>query len=116
MDKELISEAGKYLKDVSSQGFQTYVEGLWATSILWASVGGFLLLLSVICLFISIKFYKLEYIANEENEEYIWTSLSISFMVVFFISGFIMVAFNLSGIVAPDYVAINKLIQNIKGE
>ena len=116
MDKELLSEAGKYLKDVSSQGFQTYVDGLWVTSVVWASIGVLLLVLSVICLFTAIKFYKLEYIVRKEEESNAGTILSGCLMVMFLIFGLALLFTNLSGIIAPEYVAINELIQSIKVE
>ena len=51
MDDKMINEVGKYLKDISSQGFETYVQGIWASSIVFTLIG-------LICLAIIPFVYK----------------------------------------------------------
>lgn len=115
MDKELVSEAGHYLKDVSSQGFEYYVQGVWVTSIVWIIVGAVLFILGIA----SIPLFKKASKSDREEDEYgeagIKTIIIGTLIIVFIIGGFITVLSNLSGVVAPEYTAIQRLISAIRG-
>lgn len=118
MDKQLVSEAGTYLKDVSGKGFEYYVQGVWATSIMWASIGLVLFLLGIALIPAWFKVRKVELQKNEEEGDdiHIVTILTCAFVVILILGGFITVLCHLSGIVAPEYTAIQRLITTIRGE
>lgn len=124
MDDKMISEAGKYLKDISSQGFETYVQGVWASSIVYTLIG-------LICLIIIPFVYKFAdrsidkvkekkdtskysdiYVIDTETSIAIIGWLVIATLVCV---GLLLVGFNIIGIFSPEYVAIKELISNIKG-
>lgn len=123
MDDKMISEVGKYLKDISSQGFETYVQGVWASSIVYTLIG-------LICLAIIPFIYKFadrsidkleEKSSSNDSDVYVLDSsttiaiigwLTIALLVC---AGLLLVGFNIIGIFAPEYVAIKELIRGIKG-
>lgn len=123
MDDKMISEAGKYLKDISSQGFETYVQGVWASSIVYTLIG-------LICLIITPFVYKFATRSIDKIEEksslnysdiYVVDTGTVIFSIGWLIIatllcvGLLLVGFNIIGIFAPEYVAIKELISNIKG-
>lgn len=115
MDKELVSEAGHYLKDVSSQGFEYYVQGVWVTSIMWLIVGAVLFILGIASIPLFKKVRKSEIEEEDYGELGAKTILLSTLIVILVISGFITVLSNLSGVVAPEYTAIQRLISAIRG-
>lgn len=115
MDKELVSEAGNYLKDVSSQGFEYYVQGIWVTSIMWIIVGAVLFILGIASIPLFKKVRKSEIEEDEYSESGAKTLLLGTLIIMLVIFGFITVLYNLSGVVAPEYTAIQRLISAIRG-
>ena len=117
MDDKVISEAGKYLKDISSQGFETYVQGVWVSSIVYTLIG-------LICLVLIPFVYKFadrsidkikekkSFLDDSDTGVFVmgWAIISILLCV-----GVLLVGFNIIGVFAPEYVAIKELISNIKG-
>jgi len=123
MDDKMISEAGKYLKDISSQGFETYVQGVWASSIVYTLIG-------LICLALIPFVYKFadRSIDKVEEKSFLKDSdvylldpgtaiVGIGWVIIAILvcSGLLLVGFNIIGVFAPDYIAIKEIIRNIKG-
>lgn len=123
MDDKMINEVGKYLKDIGSQGFETYVQGVWASSIVYTLIG-------LICLAIIPFVFKYanrtidkleEKSSLNDSDVYVLdssTTIAISGWLIIAILacvGLLLIGFNIIGIFAPEYVAIKELISNIKG-
>lgn len=116
MDDKMISEAGKYLKDISSQGLETYVQGIWISSIIYTLIG-------LICITLIPFVYKYadRSIDKLKDRSYLDDSDTVVFcagwvlITVFACVGLLLIGTNIIGIFAPEYVAIKELISNIKG-
>lgn len=114
MNDKLISEAGNYLKEVGSQGFETYVHGLWITSVIWLIVGICLLLIGTALIPKAIKNYKTD--KESPYDDLSGTALIVALITILYVFGGVAVMINLNGVVAPEYTAIQNLITSIKGE
>ena len=123
MDDKMINEVGKYLKDISSQGFETYVQGVWASSIVFTLIG-------LICLAIIPFVYKFadrsidklglgDEGSLDDLDKHIADSVIfiLGWLIIAILAcvGLLLIGFNIIGIFAPEYVAIKELISNIKG-
>ena len=123
MDDKMINEVGKYLKDISSQGFETYVQGIWASSIVFTLIG-------LICLAIIPFVYKFadrsidklglgDEGSLDDLDKHIADSVIfiLGWLIIAILAcvGLLLIGFNIIGIFAPEYVAIKELISNIKG-
>lgn len=117
MDDKMISEAGKYLKDISSQGFETYVQGVWASSLAYTLIG----LLCLILIPFVYKYADKSIEKVKEKKSFLddtntgifligWTIIGVLFVV-----GLLSIGFNIIGIFAPEYVAIKELISSVRG-
>lgn len=123
MDDKMISEAGKYLKDISSQGFETYVQGVWISSIVFTLIGLIcLILIPFVFKYADQTIDKLEeknslndsdvYLVDPDTAIFV---LGWSIIAGLLCVGLLLIGFNIIGIFAPEYAAIKELISNIKG-
>lgn len=121
MDDKMIGEVGKYLKDISSQGFETYVQGVWISSIVYTLIG-------LICLIlIPFVFKYADQTIDKLEDEGSLDDLDkqIADSVIFVLGwliiasllcvGLLLIGSNIIGIFTPEYAAIKDLISNIKG-
>lgn len=123
MDDKMISEAGKYLKDISSQGFEVYVQGVWASSIVYTLIGLLCLaLIPFVYKFADRSIDKLEEKSSlKDSDVYVFdpgtaiAGIGWVIIAILICSGILLVGFNIIGVFAPEYVAIKELISNIKG-
>lgn len=146
MDKEILNyldKVGQYLQGAGEKGFETYVHGVFVQSLIYTIVGALLLCLATTLIIVGWKLFKKEvYITVPEREEFsffrenkkkiipehqkrdddaeernlyiagIMGIVSI-FLVMF---GIAFVIANITGVFAPDYVAIKEIAENIGGK
>lgn len=121
MDDKMISEVGKYLKDISSQGFEIYVQGVWASSIVYTLIG--LICLALIPFVFKYANRTIDKLGDEGSLDYLDKQIAdsiMSFLGLLIIAsllcvGLLLIGTNIIGIFSPEYVAIKELISNIKG-
>lgn len=121
MDNKMISEVGKYLKDISSQGFEIYVQGVWASSIVYTLIG--LICLALIPFVFKYANRTIDKLGDEGSLDYLDKQIADSVIFVLGWSiiavlssvGLLLIGTNIIGIFSPEYVAIKELISNIKG-
>ncbi|QKQ06011.1 hypothetical protein HSZ49_09295 [Staphylococcus saprophyticus] len=146
MDKEILNyldKVGKYLQGAGEKGFETYVHGVFVQSLIYTIVGALLLCLATTLIIVGWKlFTKKVYVTVPEREEfspfaenkrriipehqkrddeaeeinlYIAGIMGIvsTFLVMF---GIAFVVANITGVFAPDYVAIKEIAENIGGK
>ncbi|MEB7800423.1 hypothetical protein NGC89_02935 [Staphylococcus xylosus] len=146
MDKEILNyldKVGKYLQGAGEKGFETYVHGVFVQSLIYTIVGALLLCLATTLIVVGWKLFKKEvYITVPEREEFSFfaenkksiipehqkrdddaeeTNLYIAgtmgiismFLTLF---GIAFVIANVTGVFAPDYVAIKEIAENIGGK
>lgn len=146
MDKEILNyldKVGKYLQGAGEKGFETYVHGVFVQSLIHTIFGVLLLCLTTTLIVVSWKlFRKKVYVTVPEKEEfsffgenkkkiipehqkrdydaeernlYIAGAIGIvSILLTFF--GIVSVVVNITGVFAPDYVAIKEIAGNIGGK
>ncbi|MEM5397917.1 hypothetical protein [Staphylococcus gallinarum] len=146
MDKEILNyldKVGKYLQGAGEKGFETYVHGVFVQSLIYTIVGALLLFLAITLIVVGWKlFRKKVYVTVPEREEFSFfgenkkkiipehqerdddaeernlyvaeTMGIVSIFLIFF--GIVFVIANITGIFAPDYVAIKEIAENIGGK
>lgn len=144
MDKDILNyldQVGQYIQGASEKGFETYVHGVFISSLIYSIIGVVLLIIATILCLISWKLYKKEvYYTVPEREDYIYfgetktipehqerdgkaeernshvalTLIGISLFLI--ISGTFFVISSITGIFAPDYVAIKEIVNSISGK
>jgi len=121
MDEDILNyldKVGQYVQGASEKGFEVYVHGVFVKSILMTLIG--LIIISVIAI-ASYKVIK-KYFETDEYErinidDLIMISIIPLFLVsAIFVTAFIIVTTNITGIFAPDYVAIKQIIDGIGGK
>ncbi|WP_312684245.1 hypothetical protein [Mammaliicoccus sciuri] len=141
MDKDILNyldQVGQYIQGASEKGFETYVHGVFVSSVIYSIVGVVLLIIATILCVISWKLYKKEvYYTVPEREAYRYfgetktipehqerdseaeeINLYVSLIIIvvsllLFISGTFFVISSITGIFAPDYVAIKEIVKGI---
>ncbi|MEQ7790742.1 hypothetical protein [Staphylococcus nepalensis] len=146
MDKEILNyldKVGQYLQGAGEKGFETYVHGVFVQSLIYTIVGVLLLCLATTLIVVGWKLFKKEvYITVPEREEFSFfaenkmriipetqkrdddaeernlhvagTMGIVSTFLTFF--GIVFVVANITGVFAPDYVAIKEIAENIGGK
>lgn len=127
MDKEILNyldNVGQYLQGASEKGFEVYAHGVFVESIVIGISG---LLVTIISL--SILFWlQYGYWVSKKNDmsngfrNRFFNEISTSTVVgtvifaVLSVLGIIVMCSNITGIFAPDYVAIKQIIDGIGGK
>lgn len=141
MDKEILNyldKVGQYLQGTGEKGFEIYVHGVFVQSLIYTIVGVLLLCLATTLIVVGWKLFKKKvYITvperevfelfkentvdpehqerdddAEERNLYIAGTMGIvSILLTLF--GIVFVIANITGVFAPDYVAIKELVENI---
>ncbi|UXS61006.1 hypothetical protein [Staphylococcus ureilyticus] len=113
MDKEVLNyldKAGQYLQGAGEKGFKTYVHGVWVESLIFISLG---LLIAFIGVGVFLFFFKHSKVVNEDetyrDEDFITAGLVC--LGVFVLMGLPFVILNITGVFAPDYVAIKEMLR-----
>lgn len=146
MDKEILNyldKVGQYLQGAGEKGFETYVHGVFVQSLIYTIVGALLVCLATTLIVVSWKLFKKEvYITVPEREEFSFfgenkkkiipehqkrdddaeernlyiagTMGIVSIILTFF--GIVFVVANITGVFAPDYVAIKEIAGSIGGK
>lgn len=144
MDKDILNyldQVGKYIQGASEKGFETYVHGVFVSSLIYSIIGVVLLIIATILCVISWKLYKKEVYytvpereayryfgetktipehqerdgkAEERNSYVALTLIGIALFLI--ISGTLFVISSITGIFAPDYVAIKEIVNGISGK
>lgn len=146
MDKEVLKrydELAEGFKQISSRGWETYVHGVWVSSLIYFIVGIILICFALTLITMSWKLFKKEvyytvpereafsYIFKEKNRiipehqerdgdrEHIYRSIAVGMLVlslIFIIVGIAFILANIIGIFTPDYVAIKEMVWDIGGK
>ncbi|MGL4008188.1 hypothetical protein [Staphylococcus nepalensis] len=117
MDKEILNyldNVGQYLQGAGEKGFETYVHGVWVSSLIYGSLGLLLLIIGIV-FFITFANKKI----LKENEEFIdreKRAFGIGLLIIFGLLGTVIIMYNSIGIFAPDYVAIKEISESIGGK
>ncbi|MBU6112528.1 hypothetical protein [Mammaliicoccus lentus] len=127
MDKDILKyldKVGQYVQGASEKGFEVYVHGVFVESIVIGISG---LLVTIISL--SILFWlQYGYWVSKKNDmsngfrNRFFNEISTSTVVgtvifaVLSVLGIIVMCSNITGIFAPDYVAIKQIIDGIGGK
>ncbi|WP_436894957.1 hypothetical protein [Mammaliicoccus sciuri] len=144
MDKDILNyldQVGQYIQGASEKGFETYVHGVFVSSLIYTIIGVVLLIIATILCVISWKLYKKEVYytvperevykyfgetktipehqerdskAEERNSYVALTLIGISLFLI--IGGTFFVISSITGIFAPDYVAIKEIVNSISGK
>lgn len=146
MDKEILNyldKVGKYLQGAGEKGFETYVHGVFVQSLIYTILGVLLLCLTTTLIVVSWKLFikkvyvtvpeseefsffgenkkkiipehkKRDYVAEERNAYIAGLIGIVSILLTFFGIGCVVV--NITGVFAPDYVAIKEIAENIGGK
>lgn len=144
MDKDILNyldQIGQYIQGASEKGFETYVHGVFISSLIYSIIGVVLLIIATILCVISWKLYKKEVYytvpereayryfgetktipehqerdgkAEERNSYVALTLIGIALFLI--ISGTLFVISSITGIFAPDYVAIKEIVNGISGK
>lgn len=127
MDKNILSHLENLenkLSVTAQRGFEVYTNGVYIKSLLCFSFGLILFIIfSLFLLFISKKILK----SKKEKLESIFYDIEYSTLsgvgvcsvfgsIILIITGIIMFTTSVLGIFAPDYVAINELIEGVKNK
>lgn len=146
MDKEILNyldKVGQYLQGTAEKGFETYVHGVFVQSLIYTIVGALLLCIAMTLIVIVWRLFKKKvYITVPEREEFSFSAenkkeiipehqkrdgdaeernlyiagimgvLSMSLTLI----GIAFVIANVTGVFAPDYVAIKEIAENIGGK
>ncbi|MFQ3904457.1 hypothetical protein ABLV98_15460 [Staphylococcus sp. 50Mo3-1] len=121
MDKDIMNyldKVGQYLQGAGEKGFETYVHGVWVTSLIYTLIGVLLLaLIPVVYILASRSIEKVEKVKSYLDDSDTAISV-IAWAIMFgcFIVGTSLTIFNITGIFAPDYVAIKEIAENIGGK
>ena len=128
MDKDILKyldKVGQYVQGTSEKGFEVYVHGVFVESITGTVFGLVLTIISLlaVCLiqrgvWIGKNFNKKSVFVEEYDTQYMSTPAFIGTIVFGILSliGIIMMACSLTGIFAPEYVAIKQIINGIGGK
>lgn len=146
MDKEILNyldKVGQYLQGAGEKGFETYVHGVFVQSLIYSIVGAILLSVAIALIVIGWKFINKEiYVTVPEKEEFSFFGenkkkiiperevrdgdAEETYQCIAFVMGFVSIisaAFgiclliaNITGVFAPDYVAIKEIVENIGGK
>ncbi|MGY0683197.1 hypothetical protein ACW7DJ_00800 [Mammaliicoccus sciuri] len=144
MDKDILNyldQVGQYIQGASEKKFETYVHGVFVSSLIYTIIGVVLLIIATILCVISWKLYKKEvYYTVPEREAYryfgetetipehqerdteaeeknLYVSLTIIVVsLLLVISGTSFLISNIIGIFAPDYVAIKEIVNGISSK
>lgn len=109
MDKDILNhldKVGQYVQGASEKGFEVYVNGVFVESLIYSVIAFVVIVISAIAIKMIIN--KMEY----EDEVLFW-SLGPT---IFILMGVLVISFNITGIFAPDYVAIKQIIDGIGGK
>ncbi|MDT4011520.1 hypothetical protein [Staphylococcus simulans] len=146
MDKEVLKrydELAEGFKQISSHGWETYVHGVWVSSLIYSIVGIILICFALTLITMSWKLFRKEvyytvpereafsYIFGEKkriipehqerdgDREEIYRFIAVGMLVLslfFIIVGVPFILSNIIGIFTPDYVAIKEIIGDIGGK
>lgn len=116
-----LDQVGQYVQGASEKGFETYVHGVFIESIVTGMSG---LLVTIICLSIIVWLLKGYRTAKDNdigngfrdgfmNEMSIPTLIGIIVFSSLGVLGIIIFCTNITGIIAPDYVAIKQIVEGI---
>ncbi|OLF32230.1 hypothetical protein [Staphylococcus sp. 47.1] len=111
MDKEILNyldKVGQYLQGAGEKGFETYVHGVFVSSLVKTIIGITLIVIAVFLIKLAINYW--DNIVSEDMEIYV---IAIPIM---FVIGALTLGSNITGIFAPDYVAIKEIAENIGGK
>lgn len=111
MDKEILNyldKVGQYLQGAGEKGFETYVHGVFVSSLIGTIFGLILIVASIFLTKIAIKHWS--FIVYRDMEVFAFS------IPVLFIIGVVMLATSVVGVFAPDYVAIKEIAENIGGK
>lgn len=121
MDKDILNyldKVGRYVQGASEKGFEVYVHGVFVNSIFMTLIGLIIISAIVITCYKLIKKYfeTDEYKSMDLDDLFFVSILPLLLVIVILVIGFILVIDNITGIFAPDYVAIKQIIDGIGGK
>lgn len=111
MEKEILNyldKVGQYLQGAGEKGFETYVHGVFVSSLVQTIIGITLVVTAVFLIMLAIKYWN--NIVSGDMEIFL-----IAIPVILVI-GMLTLASNITGVFAPDYVAIKEIAENIGGK
>lgn len=111
MDREILNyldKVGKYLQGAGEKGFETYVHGVFVNSLVQTISGILLVTVSIYLVRLAIKYWNI--IVASDMEIY-----TIAIPVILTI-GVVTIGTNVTGVFAPDYMAIKEIVDKIGGE
>lgn len=146
MDKDIMNyldKVGQYLQGAGEKGFETYVHGVFVQSLVYSIVGIVLLCIATSLIVIGWKLIrkKVYYTVperetfsyfgenkkrivpehqerdNEVEERNAYISLGMFFMsTLLIIFALVFIIANITGVFAPDYIAIKEIAENVGGK
>lgn len=122
MDKEILNyldKVGQYLQGAGEKGFEIYVHGVWVSSLTHTLIGVLLLaFIPIVYILADRSITKVEKVKSylDDDEDTVICLIAWSIISVLFIVGILEITFNITGIFAPDYVAIKEIAESIGGK
>lgn len=129
MDKDILKyldKVGQYVQGASEKGFEVYAHGVFVESITGTVFGLVLTIISLLSVYLIQRgvwigkkyFNKKSVFVEGYANQYTSTPAFIGTIAFGILSliGIIMIACSLTGIFAPDYVAIKQIIDGIGGK
>lgn len=123
MDKEILNyldKVGQYLQGAGEKGFETYVHGVWVSSLVNTLIGVLLLaLIPIVYILADRSITKVEKVKSSLDDEGIDTGICLIAWIIMgglFLVGILNITFNFTGILTPDYVAIKEIAKSIGGK
>lgn len=125
MDKQVVEyldKIGCSLQDYGKTGFETYTNGVFVESLIMTGIGLLLILIAILITIQSYKDIKYGYINNvttlfynpKDNECVDDVFVVMGVCVITFIFGSLFLISNITGVFAPDYVALKEIIEGIR--
>ncbi|MDW8544410.1 hypothetical protein SD311_005130 [Staphylococcus sp. KG4-3] len=109
MDKDIMNyldKVGQYLQGAGEKGFEVYVHGTYVSLLMFTILGLTIIAISIFLIWKSSK----------RVEDYDLCGLIIGISSLMILTGCLLIAFNIVGVFAPDYVAIKDIAENIGGK
>lgn len=116
MDKQILEyldKVGEKIGGVAEQGFDVYVHGVFVESLI-NSIIGFLMIIVPIAIVALIYKHGKKYGVDMDDELFILIIFGSLLGIVLIIAGVITLICSVTGVFAPDYVAIKNIVEGVK--
>lgn len=116
MDKQILEyldKVGEKIGGVAEQGFDVYVHGVFVESLI-NSIIGFLMIIVPIAIVALIYKHEKKYGVDMDDELFILIIFGSLLGIALIITGVVTLICSVTGVFAPDYVAIKNIVENVK--